>query len=259
MCYALPSQGMSRISRRKFLQLGALAVPAMAGTQQERLRETNLKLNPEGGCRFVHFSDLHYQGDENLASHTVRAINELRPDFVCFTGDLVEDRSYLAEALRFIREIQVPVYGVPGNHDYWSRAPFSEYERAFAATGGAWLPNRRAVLTQHDLELVGNGITGMPSLNAPSVSRHLLLIHYPVMADRLGERRFDLILAGHSHGGQVRIPFVGPLVVPSGVGRYDLGRYETPGGPLYVNAGIGTLSSFPVRWNCPPEITVITI
>ncbi|MDQ2824229.1 MAG: metallophosphoesterase [Verrucomicrobiota bacterium] len=250
---------MSRISRRKFLQLGGLALPAIAGIEPERLRETNLQLNRDGNCRFVHFSDLHYQGDENLASETVRAINQLGPDFVCFTGDLVEDRSYLPEALRFIREIRAPVYGIPGNHDYWSRAPFSEYERAFAATGGAWQPNRSVVLAQHDLELVGMGIGGMPAIPAAEVTRHLLLIHYPVMADRLGRRCFDLILAGHSHGGQVRIPFVGPLVVPPGVGGYDYGRYETPGGPLYVNAGIGTLSSFPVRWNCPPEITVVTI
>ena len=124
MCYALPSQGMSRISRRKFLQLGALALPAIGSTEQTRLRETNLKLNPDGGCRFIHFSDLHYQGDENFAE-VVRAINELKPDFVCFTGDLVEDRRYAAEALCFIREIRAPVYGIPGNHDYWSRAPFS--------------------------------------------------------------------------------------------------------------------------------------
>ena len=69
----------------------------------------------------------------------------------------------------------------------------------------------------------------------------------------------DLILAGHSHGGQVRLPFIGPLLLPSGVGPYDYGCYDTPGGPLSVSAGIGTLSSFPIRWNCPPEITLVTI
>jgi predicted MPP superfamily phosphohydrolase len=99
----------------------------------------------------------------------------------------------------------------------------------------------------------------MPRIPAEEVTRHLLLLHYPVMADFLGQLRFDLIMAGHSHGGQVRLPLIGALTLPSGVGRYDYGRYETPGGPLYVNAGIGTLSSFPVRFNCPPEITVVTI
>ncbi len=255
---------MSRISRRKFLGLGAFALPAILGldacfVEPTRLRLRNLKLSDESTCRFVHFSDFHYSGDSEYAAEVVGAINKLEPDFVCFTGDLVEDRSYAAEALSFVREIHAPVYGIPGNHDYWSRAPFPEYERAFAATGGAWFPNSAIVLPQHDLELVGNGIIGMPAAEADSVTRHVLLLHYPAMADHLGHRRFDLILAGHSHGGQVRLPFIGPLLVPSGVGRYDYGCYDTPGGTLSVSAGIGTLSSFPIRWNCPPEITLVTI
>jgi len=83
-------------------------------------------------------------------------------------------------------------------------------------------------------------------------------MHYPMMADHLGDRRFDLILAGHSHGGQIRLPFFGPLRVPYGVGAYDLGDFETAGGPLYVNPGIGMVT-YPFRFNCPPEITVFTI
>ena len=83
-------------------------------------------------------------------------------------------------------------------------------------------------------------------------------MHYPEIAHGMRDQRFDLILAGHSHGGQVRLPFLGALIVPNGVGPYDHGYYETPGGPLYVNAGIGTYL-IPVRLNCRPEITVITI
>ena len=78
---------------------------------------------------------------------------------------LLEERRFANEALRFIRAIKSPVYGIPGNHDYWSRAPFSEYERAFAATGGAWIPNTSIVLPAHDIELIGNGIVGMPAVN----------------------------------------------------------------------------------------------
>ena len=67
------------------------------------------------------------------------------------------------------------------------------------------------------------------------------------------------MLAGHSHGGQVRIPFYGAPAVPFAVDEYDLGRFQTPAGPLYVNPGIGYLSGFAFRFNCRPEITVIEI
>jgi predicted MPP superfamily phosphohydrolase len=255
---------MSKISRRKFLSLGAFALPAIVAIDSRlgaptRLRTSNLKLSDQPKARFVHFSDFHYAGDIDYAGKVIAAINELRPDFVCFTGDLVEERQYAEEALGFIRQISSPVYGIPGNHDYWSQAPFPEYEYSFEATGGAWLANNNIVLPRHDLEIVGMGIDGMPSEPSELATRHLLMIHYPAMADHLGDRKFDLILAGHSHGGQVRIPFVGALVLPSGVGPYDYGQYATAAGPLHVSAGIGTLSSVPVRWNCPPEITVVTL
>ena len=262
MSYAIASLEMKRISRRRFLGLSALVLPALAGVdarwiEPNSLRVTKLRLGGDG-CRFVHFSDFHYKGNAQFAAEVVRTINQLAPHFVCFTGDLVEDRAFVTEALSFVRQINVPVYGIPGNHDYSSRAPFREYEQTFAATGGAWLPARNIVLPKHDLEIVGMGVTGFDTRSSGQASRRLLLMHYPVMPDRLGELRFDLILAGHSHGGQVRLPFFGALILPPAVGSYDFGYYDTPAGPLYVNAGIGTYR-IPYRFNCRPEITVVTM
>jgi predicted MPP superfamily phosphohydrolase len=254
---------MNKITRRKFLTLSALAVPAVIGAdarwvEPTSLRVTNLKLNKDGKCRFVHFTDFHHKGDVDYAAKMVRTINELKPAFVCFTGDIVENKLFLPEALDFIRQIKAPVYGNPGNHDYWSGASFPDCERAFAATGGAWLVDRSIILPQYDLELVGMALIGIHALKDRQAERRILLMHYPKMADSLGEQRFDLILAGHSHGGQIRLPFYGALAVPWGVGQYDLGFFDTPGGPLYVNAGIGTYR-IPYRFNCRPEITVVMI
>jgi len=254
---------MIGMTRRKFLKIGVLAVPSVLGfdahfIEPTALRVTHFKLNPKGECRFVHFSDFHHKGNSTYAAEVVRTINDLAPDFVCFTGDLVEQRHFSDEALGFIQQIKAPVYGCPGNHEYSSGVSFRDYEKAFAATGGAWLADRSLVLERHDLEIVGMGIVGLKIVPPLRADRRLLLVHYPLMADRLGDRRFDLILAGHSHGGQVRLPFLGSLIVPQGVGRYDLGYYETAGGPLYVNPGIGTYR-LPFRFNCRPEITLITI
>src|SRR5438045_2020646 len=112
---------MSNVTRRKFLTLAALSVPGFAGldaclVEPKRLRVKNLDFVPNGRCRFVQFSDLHYRGDANQVAEVVAAINGLKPEFVCFTGDLIEHNRYVPEALSLIREIQAPVYGAPGNH-----------------------------------------------------------------------------------------------------------------------------------------------
>jgi predicted MPP superfamily phosphohydrolase len=255
---------MSKITRRKFLGLTALTLPAALGADARFIEPTSLRVTKlavpgsPGDCRFVHFTDFHHKGDASYAAEVVRTINELAPEFVCFTGDLVEDVRFAPEALGFIEQIRAPVYGSPGNHDYGSGVSFPLVEQAFAATGGAWLVDRSVVLPKHDLELIGMAREGIDAVTEQRASRRLLLMHYPGTANELRGQRFDLILAGHSHGGQVRLPFLGALIVPDGVGPYDLGFYDTPGGPLYVNAGIGTYR-IPVRWNCRPEITVVTI
>ena len=254
---------MGSISRRRFLQLAGLSLPAIAGVDAFAVEPTclqvrSLECGTDAQCRFVHFADFHYRGDADYAAEVVRTINELKPEFVVFSGDLIEHSEYFGEALSFIKEIKAPVYGAPGNHDYWSRAPFAEFSRAFRATGGDWLVDRSIVLPEHDLEIHGMAYIGIHAFQRPAAGRRLLLMHYPAMADTLGQN-FDLILSGHSHGGQVRIPFYGPLLMPYGVGRYDLGQFNTRYGLLSVTAGIGTLSTIPFRWNCPPEVTLVTI
>lgn len=248
------------MTRRNFIRLAVLGAAGAAGVdaaviEPERLRVTNLTLTP-GQLRLVHFTDFHYKGDEEYAAEVVEAINALAPEFVCFTGDLVEDKRFASAALAFVRQIKAPVYGSPGNHDYWCGADFADYEQAFASTGGAWLVDRSVVLAQRDLEIVGMAMKGIHAFQPAQAARRILLLHYPEMADHLQGPRFDLILAGHSHGGQVRLPFYGALKLPYGVGSYDMGYFESAGGPLYVNVGIGTYH-LPLRFNCRPELTLI--
>ena len=250
------------MTRRKFLALGAFAIPTALGidaavVEPGALRIRKLELGTGIGARIVHFTDFHFKGDTRYAAEVVRRINELAPEFVCFTGDLVEDKAFAADALGFIRQIQAPVYGAPGNHDYRCGADFAEYQKAFAATGGEWLVDRSVVIEKFGLEIVGMALIGIHAFKPPRARRRLLLLHYPELSDSLGTP-FDLILAGHSHGGQVRLPFYGAPFLPWGVGRYDLGYFESRFGPLYVNAGIGTYY-IPVRFNCRPELTVVTM
>ena len=190
----------------------------------------------------LHFTDLHYKGDRAYAQRVVDTINGAAPDFACFTGDLVEDRKWFEEALSFIEQIKVPVYGSPGNHDYHSHSPFAEYQRVFSATGGRWLADDAIVLPRYDLELVGMGTDGVAALKAPQANTRFLLSHYPKSVEdlvRYQPHYFDWIMAGHSHGGQVRIPGYGSLIVPWAWGITIFAYFETKAGPLYVNPGVG--------------------
>lgn len=151
------------------------------------------------------------------------------------------------------------MYGVPGNHDYWSKAPFPVIAKCFAETGGAWLVDEARIIANGKINLIGVAQLG-PKRLLPSPmpgQTNILLMHYPAWAKAF-DQKFDLLLAGHSHGGQVRVPFYGPLMVPFEVDEYDLGFYRTKAGPLYVNPGIGWYP-VPIRFNCRPEITVIEI
>lgn len=207
--------------------------------------------------RFVQFTDVHYRGDAAYLRRVVGEINRLAPDFVCFTGDLVEDARFFAPALKLLGGIRAPMFGVPGNHDHWSGADFRLARRAFAASGGAWLQNQQALFANGEILLTG--ADQLPwNISASSRAFNLLLMHYPLWAEMLQGTRVDLLLAGHSHGGQVRLPGFGALIKPTLTGRYEMGHYESPAGLLYVNPGIGTFH-LNVRFNCRPELTVFEL
>lgn len=253
-----------KINRRRFLGLAALSFVGAAGgaeafaLEPHRLRVTRMEFSIPAQTQFVAWSDFHYSGDAEYAQHVVTTINDLHPEFICFLGDLVHDRRYQEEALRFIAQLKAPVFGIPGNHDYASRSSFSLNKKVFSATGGAYLVNQIARPSEK-IELCGSSeryVGFVP--NQPSDRARVLLAHYPMTAQETNGRRFAAILAGHSHGGQIRLPFYGSLYVPRHVGRYDMGLFDTPGGPLYVNVGVGTFR-LPARFNCPPEITVVKI
>jgi predicted MPP superfamily phosphohydrolase len=191
----------------------------------------------------------------------VQTINALKPDFVCFTGDLIEDKNFLPETLEILSRIRSPLFGVPGNHDYWSQASFVPIRKCFAATGGAWLMDQQQKIADGKINLIGS--SGFFPTNIPvpqkSNAKNVLLMHYPAWAKKLGDKKYDLILVGHSHGGQVRIPFYGAPIVPFSVDEYDLGLFQSPAGPLYVNPGIGYIFNYNFRFNCRPEITLFEV
>jgi predicted MPP superfamily phosphohydrolase len=255
-----------KITRRRFILAMLLLSPAAVYGDARWIEPTRLKIRRLNFAkdkpmhRFVHFTDLHHKGDVAFGKSVVETINSLSPEFVCFTGDLIEEGKYLSEALEILSGIKSPLFGIPGNHDYWSKASFEPIAKCFAATGGAWMEDEQRIIADGKINLIGVAHMGPrhPLPEPQAGMKNILLIHYPAWVKQLGERKFDLILAGHSHGGQVRIPFYGAVVVPFAVDEFEMGLYKTANGPLYVNPGIGWFP-VPLRFNCRPEITVIEI
>lgn len=249
------------MKRLKFWAL-IIVLTALAGAyahwiEPHWLAVRTLSLNGQPTHTFVLFSDLHYKSDLAFANKVLSQIKERQPAFVCFTGDLIDDIQFQDSALEWIRQFPCPVYGVPGNHEYRSDSSEEKYQQAFAATGGAWLTDKAATLPDQSAAVVGvtGTIDGLPEI--PDAPIKLLLTHHPDFVERVGGITFDLVMAGHSHGGQVRIPFLGAPIVPAGVKQYKRGRFDTPIGPLYVTTGLG-MWFLPFRFFCRPEIVAIT-
>ncbi len=252
-----------RITRRRFLTgllAGVGTVSAEAKWHEPqwlKTRHIQLPGTAKVGHRLVQFTDVHHKGDENYLKKVVEQINDLNPTTVCFTGDLVEEAEFAEPALKIISQIRAPLYGVPGNHDYWAHADFEMFAHYFAKTNGHWLMARSSLTADGKINLIGLTCTARESCETQAGCKNVALMHYPMWAQKVSGP-FDLILAGHSHGGQVRIPGFGSLLTPSGVGKFEMGLYPTNAGPIYVNPGIGYFY-LNVRFCCRPEISVFEL
>ena len=248
------------LTRRRFLKRAVYTCGVLGAIDSVGVEPHWLDVHPVDftrlgwGKTFVHLTDLHYRGNRDWLRSIVETTNAQKPDFVCVTGDLMDRRNtrYLPEALEILRGLNAPAFGVPGNHDPLDSASIGACRKAFAATGGAWMLGERFEfegIVLHGSHLVG----GLPF---PETKPTLLLCHFPKVGDERRLRPYDLILCGHSHGGQCRIPGLPPLHLPDRVGRYVEGTYQAPAGLLYVSRGLGS-SVIPLRFCCRPEMPVI--
>jgi predicted MPP superfamily phosphohydrolase len=267
---------------------GSIYVAQMEPRWIEVVRQDVLLLGlPEGldGFTIAQLSDLHV-GPYVSLDHVRRSVdiaNRLRADLIVLTGDFVygSARYSAACAQELARlEARYGVYAVLGNHDIWTsprRVTESLIEagitvlrddRQLLEVGNA----RLWLLGIKDTGYVGRSFSdlqtrwqeGRDALAAsmeqiPADEPRVLLVHNPDFVEMLPEGRIDLVLCGHTHGGQVRLPFFGALVVPSCFGqKYASGLVEAPSTLVYVNRGIGLIPP-PVRFNCRPEVTLLRL
>ena len=220
--------------------------------------------------RIVHLSDLHLEQIGRREYRVVDLVREAKPDLILLTGDYMNVREgavALDEVLRALGQV-APVYGVPGNWD----AKF-ETARHFRQAGATLLADDTALIERdgRKLRLVGQEVHSKRPLKdllrgLDDGAFTIFLHHKPDAVDelrgRLPGQKVDLFLCGHTHGGQVRLPFWGAVITLSKYHkRYERGLYDVDGVPMYVNRGVGCGggSTPPVRFLCRPEVAVIDL
>jgi uncharacterized protein len=225
------------------------------------------------GLRMIQFSDVHLGHHYNLAnfSNVVSTINQLRPDVICFTGDLYDaDHGHPSEECVPLLSALKATYGkwaVLGNHDYRSGVPH-KIVQLLEESGFELLKNNNRILERNGQRIriagVDDVIFGEPDLQQALKGGNdkdftLLLAHEPDYADTAALYPVDLQISGHSHGGQIRLPWLGPIVTTEKGQKYVQGLYKIKESRLqvYTNRGIG-MTYLPVRFLCRPEITVFT-
>jgi predicted MPP superfamily phosphohydrolase len=218
------------------------------------------------GLRLMHLSDLHFHGTPEREWYQWVLEQGMRrePDLVVCTGDLVDGthfHQWIGGTLGRLKWREHALV-VLGNHDSWY-GPDS-LRKDLKRLGFKDLGNRWQVIQVRGEPMVVGGIespwfAGEPNLeDAPAGIFRLLLSHTPDHLAWAARHKVDLMFAGHVHGGQVCLPVFGPLVMPSRHGRsLDRGWFQQGKTQLYVSKGLG--GTHPVRWNCPPEVMLLTL
>ncbi|WP_047154386.1 metallophosphoesterase [Aneurinibacillus tyrosinisolvens] len=277
------------MNRREFIKkifvgvLGISVLSALDGFFIEprifRRKDVTVPLDalPEGfnGFRMAHFSDVHI--GKGLTAEDliplVGKINRAKPDMVVFTGDLLDyEMSELNKTAEVLGELTAPYgkFAVLGNHDVWEEIDTEQLLQSYRAAGFKPLVNENVRIVHRDtgtpLYLAGlDDAWGYPSWSKtfggiPPDSCTIALIHEPNLADRAKKYNVSLQLSGHSHGGQVRLPFIGATVYPPLGDKYSDGLQKADKSDMWVHTsrGIG-MTKLPVRFLCPPEWHIITL
>jgi predicted MPP superfamily phosphohydrolase len=224
------------------------------------------------GFSIAHLSDLHFAGHVQREFHeeVVRQTNALDADIIAITGDIIDRPhcfEWFASTLGQLRARR-GVYFILGNHDGRRTKP-DEVRRALVALGLIDLGGQSALIEHHGgrVLLVGNELPWMkapPETSVLPVSPRdpsvlsVLLSHSPDQFAWAQREGYQLMLAGHVHGGQIRLPIVGPLLSPSRYGvRYACGFFM--GRPTLMHVTRGVSGLIPLRFNCPPEVAKLVL
>jgi predicted MPP superfamily phosphohydrolase len=221
------------------------------------------------GLSITHLSDLHFTGKitRPFFDRVMEETMALHGDLIAITGDIQESEQCYAWLPLTLGQLRAPqgVYFVLGNHDRRMQ-DVGRLRQELTSLGLVDLGVQTQEFTARNqlIQLAGNELPWfgppreLPARTSQPAALRILLSHSPDQIRWAGQRDFDLMLAGHTHGGHIRFPIVGPVVCPSRYGvKYAAGVFYERPTLLHVSRGISGLD--PVRFNCPPELTKLVL
>jgi predicted MPP superfamily phosphohydrolase len=285
-----PQKAPHAISRRSLLlQAGAiLALPFGVGIYAHKIepywprfpeipiRIKNLPRSFEG-YRVAQITDMHTGRTQFKYLDSVMArVKGLKPDLILITGDLIHhDSSAIEPMVALLRNFTAPVVVSFGNHEFgpfrgddepWDVTLPQQVQDAVEGTGATVLRNKSTAITHPDGSLWLVGLDDLwfgdfnPELAFKDVPEHqpvIALSHNPDTAEMLAAYNPDLILSGHTHGGQIRLPFYGAIRLNVAQPQYDMGLFQLANSQLFVSTGVGYIMR--MRFNCRPEVPIFKL
>jgi uncharacterized protein len=270
-----------RISRRHFLAgigaAGAAVATDAFGIEPSRVllsrHDVPIRGLPGGleGLRIAQITDVHLPGNQLAARAALDHIHHERPDIVLLTGDMTESPQAMTQVRDFAAEARgtLATVAILGNWEYRIGVEGAAARDAYRQAGVDFLRNSSKMVDVGGsrLTLVGLDDVLSGNLNLTEARRDVVresteiwLVHEPVFAEQPpagNDARPALLLSGHTHGGQIRLPLL-PPAKPVGAGRFLEGWYYDTFAPLYVSRGVGT-TSIPARFRCPAELPIFTL
>ncbi|PFB31925.1 phosphoesterase [Bacillus cereus] len=233
------------------------------------------------GFKILQISDLHNKKFGDNQETLIQKVKSINPDIIAITGDLIDSKSYDAEvSLELIRELvmEYPIYFVTGNHEKWS-GKYNDLEKELKKHHVTVLRNEHVTIHKGEQKInllgiddpafvAGNRDEGNVVKDEILIAKfemkpdtyNVLLSHRPEFLGEYADEQIDLVLSGHAHGGQIRLPFIGGLVAPNqGVlPTYTAGLYEKQNTSMVVSRGLGN-SIIPQRIFNRPELVVVQL
>lgn len=227
------------------------------------VREVSIESGSSPYRTIAVISDLHPRGYGSIERQVIERLRERSPELIVLAGDMADDPEDLKTLGSFLAQLpKANKIAVLGNWEYWSSVDRQQLTRLYAAHGVSLLVNN----CQEGIVGLDDFTAGKPALSnalaqCGDTTPWLLVQHSPGFFDspliKSSSARFDLLISGHTHGGQLALFGWAPFT-PEGSGRFVSGEYATPLGRLYVTRGLGT-SLVPIRLGARPELVFITI